>query len=303
MDSGQFRNTMLVMAIAVVLGFAALLTLRPLPSPSEETPQSNLAASPSASETAAVVPAELSDPLRPSTLSTPSPTVPPSAPLGPSVPLPQAAFEDVVAQVLPAVVSIQTPEGRGSGFFVRPDTVLTNEHVVTGHSYVELTVGTRNYSARVVTTSTGADLAVLQVSMPNPQQAVLRLGSVAAARPGQEVIAIGSALGVYPNTVTRGIVSAVRQAGQVTLIQTDAAINPGNSGGPLIDRTGQVIGINSMGVASRVGQGLGFAVAADHAADLLSGRRSTATSTPSEALSTALTGLSEAERAREQATR
>ena len=87
---------------------------------------------------------------------------------------------------------------------------------------------------------------MLQVSNANPSQEILRLGSASGVRVGQEVIAIGSALGVLSNTVTRGIVSAVRRAGDVTLLQTDAAINPGNSGGPLIDRSGQVIGINTM---------------------------------------------------------
>jgi S1-C subfamily serine protease len=301
MDSGQFRNTMLLTAVAVIAGFAALLILRPVPPAPDVVPQAS--AGPASGTADPLVPEPTADPLQPASPAAPLSPTPPSAPISPSVPLSPASFEDVVAQVLPAVVSIQTADGRGSGFFVRPDTVLTNDHVVSGQSYVELTVGTRKYSARVVTTSTGADLAVLQVSMPNPQQPVLRLGSVAGAQPGQEVIAIGSALGVLSNTVTRGIVSAVRQAGQITLIQTDAAINPGNSGGPLIDRSGQVIGINSMGVASRVGQGLGFAVAVDHAVDLLSGRRGTATGTPGEALSTALSGMSEADRAREQAAR
>jgi hypothetical protein len=96
---------------------------------------------------------------------------------------------------------------------------------------------------------------------------------VAAVRVGQEAIAVGSALGVLSNTVTRGIVSAVRQAGAITLIQTDAtdaAINPGNSGGPLVDRTGVVIGVNSLKVG-RAAESLGFAVAIDHASALLSG--------------------------------
>ncbi len=87
-------------------------------------------------------------------------------------------------------------------------------------------VGNATYSARVTTVSTGSDLALLQVSNANPNQPVLTLGSVSNARVGQEVIAVGSALGVLSNTVTRGIVSAVRQVGNITLIQTDAAINP-----------------------------------------------------------------------------
>ncbi len=67
------------------------------------------------------------------------------------------------------------------------------------------------------------------------------------------------------NTVTRGIVSAVRQVGPVTLVQTDAAVNPGNSGGPVLDREGMVIGIATMAVKAGLGQGLSFAVAIDHA--------------------------------------
>src|SRR6185369_13885138 len=112
------------------------------------------------------------------------------------------------------------------------------------------------YNARVQTVSTGSDLALLQVYGANPNQPVLTMGSVAHARVGEEVIAVGSALGVLSNTVTRGIVSALRQVGQVTLIQTDAAINPGNSGGPLVDRSGLVIGINSMAIQAQAGQGL-----------------------------------------------
>ena len=90
-------------------------------------------------------------------------------------------------------------------------------------------------------------------------------------RAGQEVIAIGSALGVLQNTVTRGIVSAIRNAGGVMLIQTDAAINRGNSGGPLIDHTGRVIGITTLKVSAN-SESLGFAVAIDHAKSLIEGR-------------------------------
>ena len=93
------------------------------------------------------------------------------------------------------------------------------------------------------------------------------------------------------NTVTRGIVSAIRDVGPVTLIQTDAAINPGNSGGPLVDRNGVVIGINSLAVAAREGQGMAFAVAIDHARPLLSGQGSTADAqTPLTALNQAMGG-------------
>jgi hypothetical protein len=176
--------------------------------------------------------------------------------------------------------------------------VLTNAHVVEGHSSVRVHVGDAVYTARVVTRSAGTDLAVLQVDNPHPAQPTLPLGSVATARVGQEVIAVGSALGVLSNTVTRGIVSAVRQAGSVTLIQTDAAINPGNSGGPLVDRTGMAIGINSMGMAPRDAQGLAFAVAIDHALPLLNGQVSAAAHTPLDALNRAMGAPSEGEQMR-----
>jgi hypothetical protein len=149
-----------------------------------------------------------------------------------------------------------------------------------------------------MTTSPGVDLALLQVYNANPQQATLRLGTAATARPGEEVIAIGYALGALSNTVTRGIVSALRQAGSVTLIQTDAAINPGNSGGPLIGRDGTVIGINSMGISKQVGEGVAFAIAVDHAIALVNGRPVVAAQTPVAALNQTLGGPSESEAAR-----
>jgi hypothetical protein len=76
----------------------------------------------------------------------------------------------------------------------------------------------------------------------------------------------------------------------VTLVQTDAAINPGNSGGPLLDRTGAVIGIATMGIGSAVAQGLSFGVAIEHAQSLLAGRRPAGTGTPAASLNQAMSG-------------
>jgi S1-C subfamily serine protease len=233
--------------------------------------------------------------------SLPALTVQPAVPVEPAAVVPpsaSASLEDVVSRILPAVASIDAAGARGTGFFVRADQVLTNAHVVQGQSSVRLQVGAASYSARVVNVFAGSDLALLQVSNPNANQTTVRLGSVAGARAGQEVVAIGSALGVLSNTVTRGIVSAVRQVGSVTLIQTDAAINPGNSGGPLVDRSGMVIGVNSMGFAARTAEGLAFAVAIDHATPLLNGQRSLATQTPLTALSQAMGAPSEIDQMR-----
>jgi hypothetical protein len=115
-------------------------------------------------------------------------------------------------------------------------------------------------------------------------------------------VAIGSALGVLSNTVTRGIVSALRDAGTVKLIQTDAAINPGNSGGPLVDRNGVVIGVNSMKIGGATGEGLAFAVAIDHASQLLSGQTTTASATPLQGLNRMMTGSTASDDLRGQGT-
>jgi S1-C subfamily serine protease len=229
-----------------------------------------------------------------------SKSFPQPATASPSIAAPpvSGSIEDIVSAALPAVASIDTGTSRGSGFFVRPDLVVTNAHVVEGHTSVQLQAGGSKYTARVMTSSAGYDLALLQVYGANPSQVTLHLGTASSARAGEEVIAIGYALGSLSNTVTRGIVSAIRQTGSVTLLQTDAAINPGNSGGPLLDRSGQVIGINSMGIAKEVGEGLGFAIAVDHVTQLLAGQSMPSTSTPLASLTQVMGGPSEGDQRR-----
>ena len=224
----------------------------------------------------------------------PSAAAPPPPPLtksddSPSRPVEDPPLEEVVDRAMPAVVLIETPTGRGSGFFVKPDIIITNAHVVG----TEASVTVRRFngdqvSARVILVAQEFDLAELKTSASLETQPLVPLGSVSLVRPGQEVVAIGSPLGVLQNSVTRGIVSSIRRFGAVTLIQTDAAINPGNSGGPLLDRHGHVIGITTMSVMAT--QGLSFAVAADHARQLIDGQRSipTTNATPFSSLTTTL---------------
>jgi S1-C subfamily serine protease len=179
-----------------------------------------------------------------------------------------ASLEDMIAASTPAVVLIETDSMRGSGFFVRPDVLVSNAHVVKGSTTVKLTFSDgKKGSAQVVAVADSVDLAILRPAAGSEGRTILELSSIARVRPGQEVIAIGSALGVLQNTVTRGIVSALRNDGGVMLIQTDAAINPGNSGGPLLDRTGHVVGVNSMKVGTATS--IGFAIAADHVRKLV----------------------------------
>jgi S1-C subfamily serine protease len=181
-----------------------------------------------------------------------------------------AALEDVIGASLPAVALVETPGGRGTGFFVTPDTVITNAHVVDAQAYVSLKLSSgESVTGRVVQRSDALDLAAIRTADARAGQATLTLGSSRDARIGQEIFAIGSPLGLQ-NTVTRGIVSALRQAGSVVLVQTDAAINPGNSGGPLIDRSGRVLAVATMRMAGRA-EALGFGVGAEHVRALLEG--------------------------------
>ncbi len=302
-DAGGRRSRPLLLVTGLALGAALVVALRLAAPAADPQPVPDAAASAvdgaavDTDEPAADV-AETANPA-PATVETataPAPradTVPPAG---------AAALEDVVARSLPAVVSIQAGSSRGTGFFVRPNQVLTNAHVVGTQVSVQLQNGSVSYTARVASVSPGTDLALLEVLNPSARQATLPLGTLTDVRAGQEVVAIGSPFGVLSNTVTRGIVSAVRKAGSVTLIQTDAAINPGNSGGPLVDRNGVVIGVNSMRIAERGGQGLAFAVAIDHAAPLLAGRPAAVASTPLQGLNSVMEGSPDAGDLRERGT-
>jgi S1-C subfamily serine protease len=157
-------------------------------------------------------------------------------------------------------------EGQGSGFVIdKEGHILTNYHVIADARQVEVTLHDRKkYKATIVGTDKSHDLAIVQIKAPNLQP--MTLGDSTNLQVGQKVYAIGNPFGLN-GTLTRGIVSSIRQVQEPDglvideAIQTDAAINPGNSGGPLLNWHGEVIGINTM-IASSVGQsaGIGFAI-------------------------------------------
>lgn len=193
-------------------------------------------------------------------------------PVAAAAPVSAATIEEMVATVMPAIVLIEATSGRGSGFFVRHDTLITNVHVVRNDSYVTVKKHDgSSASARVERRAPAFDIAILKMQQPSPTQAVIAMGSSQSLRAGQEIIVIGSALGTLTNSVSRGVMSGLRSAGGATLVQTDAASNPGNSGGPMLDRSGAAVAITTMGYKGA--QGLNFGVAIDHAKDLLEGRQ------------------------------
>ena len=190
----------------------------------------------------------------------------------PAEPTMAPALEDMVSRAMPAIVLVETTSGRGSAFFVQHDTLITNVHVVQQDGYVTLRrMDGSTVSARVQTRAPAFDIAVLKVAQASAAQPSLTMGTSQTLKAGQEVIVIGSALGTLQNSVSRGIVSGLRNSSGVTLIQSDAAANPGNSGGPMLDRNGRVVGILTAGYKGQ--QGLNFAVSIDHARDILEGRQ------------------------------
>ncbi|MDH3402602.1 MAG: trypsin-like peptidase domain-containing protein [Acidobacteriota bacterium] len=153
----------------------------------------------------------------------------------------------------------------GSGFLVSADGyVVTNNHVIRGAERLQVRIGDREYDAEVRGADPATDLALLKVESDHDLE-YLELGDSESVRPGDWVMAIGSPAGLL-NTVTVGVVSAKQRRIGISsetssfenFIQTDAAINFGNSGGPLINLSGQVIGINT--AINYGSENIGFAV-------------------------------------------
>jgi serine protease Do len=209
----------------------------------------------------------------------------PNIPSTPQESLP--SIVDVVSVARPAVVSVITEmvafdvfnqqykqEAAGSGVVLdAKGYIVTNNHVVEGASdiQVELVDGTK-YSASVVGTDPLTDLAVIRAEAGNLPYA--ELGSSGDLAIGEWVVAIGNALG-EGISASQGIVSrldvSITVGGNTLsdLIQTTAAINPGNSGGPLVNMAGQVIGINSVKVATIGVEGMSYAIAIDGARPII----------------------------------
>jgi S1-C subfamily serine protease len=166
----------------------------------------------------------------------------------------------------PAPRSSEQPieQGTGSGFIIENGQIITNAHVVQGATKVTVTLKDgRVLQGKVMGIDPVTDVAVVKIEGDNLP--AVALGDSEKIKAGELAIAIGNPLGL-DNTVTAGIISATGRSSsqvgdsskRVNYIQTDAAINPGNSGGPLLNGSGQVIGMNT--AILRNAQGLGFAI-------------------------------------------
>lgn len=181
----------------------------------------------------------------------------------------------VISEVTESVVTISTivehplvlfgvepVRGYGSGFVIERGLVATNAHVVRGAS--SLQVGFHDgYTTRgrILATDPSRDLALVETETPVKP---IKLGDSGKLKVGEIVFAVGSPLGLFQHSITMGLVSALGRtiASQDVyfedMIQTDAAINPGNSGGPLVNVSGEAIGVTTAIIP--YAQGLGFAI-------------------------------------------
>ena len=197
----------------------------------------------------------------------------------------EGSIADIANKVSESVVSIITSTkttnlfgqsydsaAAGTGVIVTSDGyILTNKHVINGANEVTVVLddGTTYEKVEVVATDPLNDIAFLKIDGVS-DLAAATLGDSKTITVGQQVIAIGNALGEYQNTVTAGIISGTGRSVTASdgngynvetltdMIQTDAAINSGNSGGPLVNATGEVIGINTATSASA--ENMGFAI-------------------------------------------
>jgi serine protease Do len=162
---------------------------------------------------------------------------------------------NIYAKASPAVVTIRSNRGIGSGFIVSADGyIITNAHVVQNTVAVVTVMmadGKTEMPADVVGFArNGLDLAILKINRKG-KLPTLSLGNQKSVQVGNNVYAIGTPLGEKnQSTFTAGIVSGLRDQGQT--IQHSAAINSGNSGGPLLNDRGEVIGVNTSGMGARV---------------------------------------------------
>ncbi|MBN1404215.1 MAG: trypsin-like peptidase domain-containing protein [Opitutales bacterium] len=197
---------------------------------------------------------------------------------------PFLSVKELAQHVGDAVVTVTTPVGLGSGFFIHESGyVVTNDHVVAGENKISVTVFEKEEggefvkkqyeNVRIIASSAEWDLALLKIE--NTEGRLFKtvpLGDSSKLRQGQRIFAIGNPLGLE-RSVSEGIVSIQNRLINGRLfIQATAQISPGNSGGPLFNMRGEVVGVNNMKVSGFGAEGLGFAIPSETLENFINNR-------------------------------
>jgi serine protease Do len=170
-----------------------------------------------------------------------------------------------------AVISIETPSGKGSGFIINKEGfAITNAHVIQGETRISAILyqnasggftRRRIEDVEIIALNPFVDLALLKLPMPaDLKLSHVVLGNGDDVNAGDSVFAVGNPFGLERSVTQGGVSNRSRSIDGQLYIQTDAAINPGNSGGPLFDQRGEVIGVTSRGASAAMADNLGFAI-------------------------------------------
>lgn len=198
------------------------------------------------------------------------------------------SVEEIAKRVGPSIVGIscttvtrsyfgsQTSESSGSGIIIDANgNIVTNYHVISGASKITVKLTSGNeYEATVVGGDEKTDIAVIKITAAEELH-VANIGNSDEVEVGELAVAIGNPMASELfGTVTAGVISGVNRTmtvgeREMNLIQTDAAISPGNSGGALINKYGEVIGINSVKLVDDSAEGLGFAIPMNEAVPIM----------------------------------
>ena len=170
-------------------------------------------------------------------------------------------YADLIEKIMPSIVFILTSKGTGSGFFVSANgDILTNYHVIKNAEYISvITQSGQTFNALVKDFDSNKDMALLKV---NTNSTFLNINS-SLPKQGEAIVAVGnpsSKYHIYDNTVSNGIVSAIREVDDNLWVQFTASVSPGSSGGALINLHGNVIGMVTWKDADIASQNINFAL-------------------------------------------